>query len=35
MKELVTQELLKEIQAAQAKEWEEFWQVNNSKNKGE
>ena len=35
MQELFTQELLKEIQAAQAKEWQEFWQANESKNKGE
>lgn len=35
MKELFTQELLKEIQAAQAKEWKEFWQAIESKNKGE
>lgn len=35
MKELFTQELLKEIQSAQAKEWAQFWQANNSKNKGD
>jgi|APGre2960657404_1045060.scaffolds.fasta_scaffold07596_3 hypothetical protein len=35
MKELFTQELLKEIQASQAKEWTQFWQANDSKNKGE
>lgn len=35
MKELFTQELLKEIQATQAQEWAQFWQANDLKNKGE
>jgi hypothetical protein len=35
MKELFTQELLKKIQEEQADFWREFWQSNDSKNKGE
>jgi hypothetical protein len=35
MKELFTQELLKKIQEEQAQEWAKFWEVNDTKNKGE